>query len=1301
MHYTNVHTHSEYSNLRLLDSINGITDLINGAVEAGYNGIGITDHESLSGHVKAIRHVKEQKQKEKIPKDFKLILGNEIYLIDDLDNYKDNYDSKTMRYYHFLLLAKNKEGHKLLREASSQAWSNAFSQKGMDRVPITYSQLEEIVKKSPGNLIASTACIGSFFGQKVLQHAVDEDNQKIKEEIHNFILWCLNLFGQENFFIEIQPSEESQEQILYNIHAAKIASAYEIPLIITTDAHYLNKSERPIHKAYLNSKQGDREVDDFYSSTFLMPTSEIIRYLMEYNGFSEKSANECIINTMRIYNACEEYDLKDEPQVPLFTLPEFELNHLFINYYDEFEYIKKFAYSKNEQDRYLLYQIEEGYKEKSQKKEFTKDIHIKRIDMELEEVWKISDVIHDRVSAYYNTAKRIIDIMWEDGDSIVGPARGSVTGYFICYLTDIVQMDAVDWDLPHWRHLTAERPEMPDIDIDTQATKRIIILEAVKDFFGEDSVINICTFGTESSKSAILTACRGYRDENFKDGIDVDTALYMASLVPVERGFNWSINDCLQGNEEKQRRPVKDLVTEIDRYPGLKEIILKIEGLVNKRSVHASGVYIYNGSYINYNAIMRAPNGQIITQFDMGDSDYLGGMKFDFLTIQALDKIRLTLDYMLEDKVIEDQMTLKANYNKYLHPDVLDYQTPEMWKMIGNNDIIDLFQFDTEVGLAAAKLVKPTNLLELAVANSLMRLMSSEASKQPLEEYKIFKEDINLWYEEMRLYGLKDNEVRVLEKHLKSIYGVADTQEVVMELSMDPKISNFSIPEANKLRKAIGKKSEKVMLESKKEFFEKGKAAGTSDTLLNYVWNVQIKRQLGYSFSKNHTMPYSLIALQQMNLAFHYPSVYWNTACLSVNSGSADEEQEKQQTTDYGKIASAIGNIMNRGVEIALPHVNKSKFGFVPDAPNNRILFGLKGINKVGNDLCIEIIKNRPYKSLKDFLNKVKISKDKVINLIKAGAFDEIEGKDKVEIMKEYIKSICGEKKRLTLQNFQMLSRYGLIPEELHFHERVFFFNKYLKKFKEGNNFELDSIALDFYQQNFDNDLLIVKDKKYYINQKQWDKIYQKKMDDVRKYIKETPELLTELNYKLFIEEWEKYASGNISHWEMDSVSFYYHEHELSKVNLEKYSIDDFNSLPENPIVMDEYEAYGRIIKIYKLHRIAGTVLDRNKYRHTVTLLTTSGVVHVKLYRDQFSYFDKQISETGEDGKKKIVEKSWFKRGNKLLLTGIRRGDIFQPKVYKNSVFKHAIYLITDIDEETGDISAEAYRADNPKEEGL
>ncbi len=321
----------------------------------------------------------------------------------------------------------------------------------------------------------------------------------------------------------------------------------------------------------------------------------------------------------------------------------------------------------------------------------------------------------------------------------------------------------------------------------------------------------------------------------------------MASLVPVERGFVWSLTDCLEGNEEKQRKPVKDLIIEMKKYPRMIDVASKIEGLVNKRSIHAAGVYIYNSPYVNYNAIMKAPNGQIITQFNMGDSDYLGGsLKFDFLTIQALDKIRLTLDYLIKDGVLEDQGSLRANYNKYLHPDVLDYETKEMWDLIGQGAVPDLFQFETEIGVSAAKLVKPTSLIELATANSLMRLMSSEGKKQPLDEYKTYKENLDLWYEEMRLYGLSKDEVRILEPHLKEIYGVADTQEVVMEMAMDPNIAGFSIPAANKLRKAIGKKDEKTMLEAKEEFFKSGELTGASERLLHYVWDIQIKRQLGW-----------------------------------------------------------------------------------------------------------------------------------------------------------------------------------------------------------------------------------------------------------------------------------------------------------------------------------------------------------------------------------------------------------------------------------------------------------------------
>ncbi len=686
MDYVNIHTHSEYSNIRLLDSINKITDLIDYAAKVNYKGIGITDHGCLSSHVKAIQHIQKQKKDKIIPEDFKLILGEEIYLIDDIDKYKDNYDSKTMKYYHFILLAKNITGHEQLRKISSKAWENSYKQRNMDRVPITYKEIAEIVQEDPGNVIGSTACLGSYFAQAIL----NKEDSKAKKLLE----WGASTFGKENFFIEIQPSIETPEQQLYNLKAYDYAKEYEIPIIVTTDAHYLAKEDREIHKAYLNSKEGEREVDAFYGSTYLMTTEEIQDYLKE-NGFNDNMINECIANSMKIYDMCDEYDLKHEPVVPKFDLPSFQLHNLLADYYDQYFYINKFANSEDMQDRYLFYQIECGLIEKFINKgiEYT-DFEIARINIEMEDLWELSEDLNIKMSSYYNTMKKIIDIMWEDGDSIVGPARGSVTGFFIAYLLNISQVNPLKWNLPNWRHINKFKKELADIDTDTEAMKRGSILETLKDFFGEESVVNICTFGTETAKSAILTGARGLN-------IDVDTGLYIASMVPMERGFLWSISDCLYGNEEKERKPIKNFIKEINKYPKLTEVVLGIEGLVNKRSIHASGIYIFNEHYSKFNAIMKAPNGQKVTQFNMNDSDYCGGLKFDLLTVQALDKIRLTINFLLEDKVIEDQGSLIKNYNKYLHPDILDYETFEMWDRLSDNAITDLFQFETEVKYAS------------------------------------------------------------------------------------------------------------------------------------------------------------------------------------------------------------------------------------------------------------------------------------------------------------------------------------------------------------------------------------------------------------------------------------------------------------------------------------------------------------------------------------------------------------------------------------------------------------------------
>ena len=194
------------------------------------------------------------------------------------------------------------------------------------------------------------------------------------------------------------------------------------------------------------------------------------------------------------------------------------------------------------------------------------------------------------------------------------------------------------------------------------------------------------------------------------------------------------------------------------------------------------------------------------------------------------------------------------------------------------------------------------------------------------------------------------------------------------------------------------------------------------------------------------------------------------------------------------------------------------------------------------------------------------------------------------------------------------------------------------------------------------------------------DKIYKMKMDKVRSYIKaHHDEMLIDLNNRLISEMWNKYCLGDLSKWEMDAVSCYFHEHELSKVQQYRYDISDYFDMPENPEIEKVIPINGKQVPIFKIHRIAGTVLDRDKAKKTVTLLTTSGVVTVKIYGDVFTHYDKQISERGADGKKHVIEKSWFSRGNKIIVTGIKRDDMFLAKKYSRTPY-HLVELITHID---------------------
>jgi DNA polymerase-3 subunit alpha len=220
----------------------------------------------------------------------------------------------------------------------------------------------------------------------------------------------------------------------------------------------------------------------------------------------------------------------------------------------------------------------------------------------------------------------------------------------------------------------------------------------------------------------------------------------------------------------------------------------------------------------------------------------------------------------------------------------------------------------------------------------------------------------------------------------------------------------------------------------------------------------------------------------------------------------------------------------------------------------------------------------------------------------------------------------------------------------------------------------------------------------WYIKTKAWDNVYQKHMDVFRKWIASDKEsILTALNTQIFLEDWEKYAKGSISAWEMEVLCFYYHDHELQNVNNDKYGFVDFNLLPEDPIIEKTFQKGGKDIHIFHLNRICGTCIAKNKTKSTVTILTTTGVVNVKFRKEYFAMFDKQISERGADGVKHVVEKSWFNRGNMIVVTGIRRGDDFVSKKYA-STGGHQLYRINEI-LENGDLVLQDSRYQGGTEE--
>jgi DNA polymerase-3 subunit alpha len=436
-----IHNHTRYSNLRLRDALATPEQLIDKAIELGLAGISISDHEAVSGHIKANKYAQEIK---KTYPNFKVMLGDEIYLVDS---------RPSDEHYHYVLTAIDEIGYHQIKEISSIAWLHSYASKGMTRVDTLKSDLERIVMKNPGHLIGSTACIGSELGQSILKltKAEKSENAEMAKFYHNkivnYILWNKKVFG-DNFYIEVQPGV-SKEQITVNQRTLSIAQCFKVKMIPTSDTHYLRPEDRYIHKSFLNSENKEREVDAFYQDAYLHTNDEMIEKFALSN-FDKLFVEQMFENSMEIYYKVKDFSLFHPQTVPKVAV-DFYPKQKAPAALQSYQTLAKMYESDDEIDRYWITTCINKLKEIDK----LNTTYLNELEEEAEVKSIIGQKLNTNMFAYPVCLAHYIKMIWDTGSS-VGVGRGSACSALNHYLLGITQLDPIEWNFPFFRYMNRD-----------------------------------------------------------------------------------------------------------------------------------------------------------------------------------------------------------------------------------------------------------------------------------------------------------------------------------------------------------------------------------------------------------------------------------------------------------------------------------------------------------------------------------------------------------------------------------------------------------------------------------------------------------------------------------------------------------------------------------------------------------------------------------------------------------------------------------------------------------------------------
>lgn len=340
---------------------------------------------------------------------------------------------------------------------SSTAWLNSYFDRGLERVPLLKSELLNIMDRYKGHIIGTTACIGGELGTSILnldrcEKLEDTVNaERYKKQIYNFLIFCKTIFDND-FYLEVAPGE-SEDQIIVNKRIKKISESFKIDICVGSDAHYLKKEDRYVHKAYLNSKGGEREVDAFYEFTYVQSDDEVREHLRA--SLSDDDIDRIFENSNKMKDSIEFYSLERNQSVPEVEVTDYPksswwgVNNPDADEMSNYPELQKLFLSDNIQERYWVNECWQALNDKIGPWIDHLD-YVARLNEEARVKRVIGEKLNTCMFAYPNTLKHYIDLFWECG-STVGAGRGSACAALNHYLLGITQLDPIKWDLPFWR----------------------------------------------------------------------------------------------------------------------------------------------------------------------------------------------------------------------------------------------------------------------------------------------------------------------------------------------------------------------------------------------------------------------------------------------------------------------------------------------------------------------------------------------------------------------------------------------------------------------------------------------------------------------------------------------------------------------------------------------------------------------------------------------------------------------------------------------------------------------------------